>query len=193
MNVGSAGKFATHIVDYLVRGTLAFLPAVVFLRFAQWSGPVTDDRWMLAFEVVTPFAAAYLLYALVARKPGNRLVIATNLYLLVGGLMVLIGLYGGLRIYGVMRESAVLAFVVAVGIVTTAFSRSGFIATQSVDPSRVRRNSLILLAASIAALAVSWPLQGHPFFAAVLPLMILSFISHRLALQLNASAIGEQS
>ncbi len=165
---------------YFVMGTLAFLPAVVFLRFAQWSGPPDDERWMLAFKVATPFACVYLLAALWRHRPMNRLVTSTNLYLLVGGVMSFLHFWPGLVWYGQLRESALMLVVVLVGVFTTLATRAGFVGLSGAAPKRIRRDSLLLLSASLVALAVSWFCRGNPFWAVVLPMMVLSLLGHHL-------------
>lgn len=160
-------------------GTLAFLPGVVFLRVAQWNGPPSDERWMLAFQVATPFAGAYLLVAFCRRRPANRLVTATNLYLLAGGVMSFLRFWPGLAWYGQFRESAVMLIVVLVGLFTSTFTRAGFIGLEHAEPRQPRRDSL-LLAAAVIALVVAWFGRGNPFWAVVLPMMLLSLLGHHL-------------
>lgn len=178
---------------YFLRGTLAFLPAVVFLRFAQWRGPVSDDRWLLAFKVALPFAALHLLYAACRRTPANRLVTATNAYLLAGGVMAWAQAYGALQIYAVLRESAVMVFVVLTGVLTTAFSRAGFVGATAGTVQQVRHMSLWLLLAALPALGVSWQFRGNPLLAAVLPLMLLSYLGHRLLACLTPCPLDKEN
>lgn len=184
-------SLARRVATYFVRGTLAFLPAVLFLRFAQWNGPASDERWLLAFRVALPFACVYLLYAAWRSAPANRLVLATNAYLLGGGAMAWGGWYAGLAVYGRLRESMVLLAVVAVGALTTWASRAGFVGVAGAPVGAVRRASLRLLAAALAALAFSWCFRGRPFLAAVVPLMALSAYGQWLAARLRAHVAPE--
>ncbi|WOB47933.1 hypothetical protein NYR97_11575 [Xanthomonas hydrangeae] len=181
-----------RVARYFFIGTAAFLPAVIFLRFAQWNGIVSDDRWMLAFQISSPFACVYLLAAALRRSPANRLVLATNLYLLGGGIMSFFHYWPGLAWYGRLREAAVMLLVVVVGVMAILFTRSGFIAVQYGDPQRVRRDSLLLLAAAIAGVAVAYACRGNPFVAVVVPMMLLSLLGHHLrsAYEIHAVALG---
>lgn len=182
---------ARRVAMYVVRGTLAFLPAVLFLRFAQWNGPASDERWLLAFRVSLPFACAYLLYAAWRPTPANRLVLATNAYLLGGGAMAWGGWYAGLAVYGRLRESMVLLAVVAVGALTTWTSQAGFVGVAGAPTGAVRRASLRLLAGALAALAFSWCFRGQPFLAAVVPLMALSAYGQGLSARLRTRVTPE--
>lgn len=181
------------VVRYFVRGTVAFLPAVVFLRFAQWDGPASDLRWLLAFKVAAPFAAGYLVYAALRRAPSDRLVMATNLYLLMGGLMAWAQVDAGLTWYARLRESAVLVWVLITGAVTTGFTRAGFVGVAGAPAQLVRRASLWLLLAALVALGISWQLRGDPLMAAVLPITALSLLGHRLskALRQTLNRVGD--
>ncbi|WP_295565510.1 hypothetical protein [uncultured Stenotrophomonas sp.] len=169
-----------RVARYFFIGTLAFLPAVVFLRFAQWQGVVSDERWMLAFQIASPFALAYLLAAMLRSSPSNRLVLATNVYLLGGGVMSFFQYWPGLAWYGRLREAAVMWIVVGVGIAATFFSRAGFIAVRGGNARMIRRDSLLMLLAAFAGLAVAYAGRGSPLIAVVIPMMLISLLGHRL-------------
>lgn len=182
-----------RVARYLLLGTLAFLPAVVFLRFAQWEGTVSDERWMLAFQVALPFALGYLIAAVVRGTPSNRLVLATNLYLLGGGVMSFFHYWEGLAWYGQLREAAVMWIVVVVGIAATLFTRAGFIAVRSTNTQMIRRDSLILMVAACMGLTVAYVGRGNPFVAVVLPMMLMSLLGHTLRSAYNDSRGNQEA
>lgn len=169
-----------RVARYFLLGTVAFLPAVVFLRFAQWEGAASDERWMQAFQVASPFALGYLLAAVLRSTPSNRLVLATNIYILGGGVMCFFHYWDGLAWYGRLREAAVMWLVVVVGLAATLFTRAGFVAVHSSNQQMIRRDSLILLVAACTGLAIAYAGRGNPFVAVVLPMMLISLLGHRL-------------
>jgi hypothetical protein len=172
----TAATLVRHVVVYL----LPWTPALVLLRFAQWHGWADDQRWLLALQVAAPVAALYFLIGLALRRPLQRLPMGANLYVLLGGLCALFMFEPGLNWLGQWREAAVLACILAVGVVTMLASPHGYIGAVGLAPASQRRLSLLLLAATVLALAWAVWLRGHPLLAAVLPITLLGLLRRAL-------------
>lgn len=170
---------------------LQFLPLSLFATYAFWNGVPDDLRWQRAFQLASVAALVQLAVVLPQPRPASRLVLAANLYLLLGGLAFFAGQWWFLQLYDVLRESAIFIIMLGVGIATTAGSRAGFVAACSVPRAAAVRASLWLLAATALALAVSVVYRGDRYLAAVYPILALAVIHrvllHRLARQHGAA------
>lgn len=162
-----------------------FLPLSFFATYAFWHGEPTDDRWMEAFQWGALAALIQLLIVLPQRRPINRLILAANLYLLVGGGAVLTHQWWLLQTYGVLREAGIFIAILIVGIVTTLVSPAGFIATLATQ-SEVRRASLRLLVAVMLALGMSLVFAGDTTWAAVVPIICLAIFYRVLQVRVRA-------
>lgn len=108
-----------------------FLPLSLFASYAFWYGTPEEARWQQAFQLASVAALLQLAIVLPQRRPASRLVLAANLYLLLGGLAFFAHQWWFLQLYDALRESAIFIIMLAVGIVTTVGSRSGFVAACS--------------------------------------------------------------
>ncbi len=162
-----------------------FLPLSFFATYAFWHGEPTDDRWMEAFQWGALAALVQLLMVLPQRRPTNRLILAANLYLLVGGGAVLTHQWWLLQTYEVLREAGIFIGILIVGIVTTFASPAGFIATLGTQ-SEVRRASFWLLLAVMLALGLSLVFAGDTTWAAVVPIICLAIFHRVLQVRIRA-------
>jgi predicted MFS family arabinose efflux permease len=169
-----------------------FLPLSLFASYAFWLGAPDGNRWQEAFQLASVAALVQLAIVLPQRRPASRLVLAANLYLLLGGLAFFTQQWWFLQLYDSLRESAIFMLMLAVGIVTTFGSRAGFVATCSVPRPSVIRASAWLLAATAVALVISMEYRGDRYLAAVYPIIGLAVLQrvllHRLARQHGAAA-----
>lgn len=160
---------------------LQFLPLSLFATYAFWYGAPDELRWQHAFQLASVAALVQLAIVLPQPRPASRLVLAANLYLLLGGIAFFAQQWWFLRLYDALRESAIFVIMLAVGVATTLGSRAGFVAAPSFPRVPVVRASLCLLAATAAALAVSMSYRGDRYLAAVYPIIALA-IFHRVLL-----------
>ena len=77
-----------------------------------------------------------------------------------------------------------LVCVLVVGIVHTAWSDGGFVDGTFVDHARARSLSIVLLAVTVVALAVSIAMRHSPLWGGVVPLIALVVVRGRLRKQL---------
>ena len=163
-----------------------FLPLSLFAAYAFWHGAPDETRWQHAFQWASVAALVQLAIVLPQRRPASRLVLAANLYLLMGGAAFFAHQWWLLQLYDTLRESAIFIIMLVVGVVTTVGSRAGFVAAGAAPRPRVVRASLWLLAATAVALAVSVLYRGDRYAAAVLPLLALAVFQRVLLHGLHA-------
>ena len=163
------------IVEYL----LGFLALACFAFLAFGSGPATDDRLLLAFKVTAPIAAAEVAVLLWRTAPASRLILGANLWLVAGGLAAYLQQWWWLKAYQQLGEAGLFISMALVGLATTAFSPAGFVA--AVGSRRpVVLASIGLLAAVCVALLAAVHFRGNVKFAAVLPVIALSWLNRLL-------------
>jgi hypothetical protein len=143
------------IVAYL----LGFIALAVFAWLAFGRGTPTEATWRFAFEVAGALAVAELLVLIFAlKKPANRLIIAANIYLALGGLAFVFSQEWFLRRYEQLGLNAILLLMLLIGVLSTSFSKAGFVGVVG-SPVRTRQASYILLSFVAIGLVVA---QSYP-------------------------------
>jgi hypothetical protein len=165
-------------------GYVLFFPLVAFIAYATWNGPPSGERWVEAYKIASVLAAIQFLVALLLPRPANRLLLGANLYLLIGGVLASRGAGEGLKLYGVLQESALMLCIVAVGLLSTVASAAGFVGVENPDRTAVRSASVFVLVVAAALTAFSYLLRGSRFLAAGLPILVLSLLQRRMARRL---------
>ena len=82
-----------------------------------------------------------------------------------------------LKLYGSLRESAIILLMVIVGSLTTFISSSGFIAVKGSH----RKYSIYLLIATVLMLPFAFYFEGNRIYAAVLPIIFLAILQRYLS------------
>ncbi|UXI66203.1 hypothetical protein [Tahibacter amnicola] len=161
-----------------------FFPLSLFATYAYWMGEPSPDRWLVAFQLGALAAAAQLAVLVRRTSPANRLILGANLYLLLGGAAVCFQQWWFLQMLDTLHESAILLCMLGVGVVTTIATPGGFVAVADAGPSAIRRASLWLLAATVAACGVAFLFRGNRTLAAAVPIIALAlaqrWLSHRV-------------
>jgi len=155
---------------------IQFFPLSTFATFAFWYGAPTNERWLFAFQLGAFLAIAQFIILLVQVKPINRLVLAGNVYLLLGGAAAYFQQWWYLEVYNYLRESAIIYLMIVIGFVTTFTSSSGFIAVANSE----RKLSYFLLGATILALPFALYFEGNRTYSAVLPIIFLALFQRYL-------------
>ena len=163
------------IIEYL----LGFIALAVFVAYAYANGLPTVARWESAFKLGAVLAALEIAILSFRKAPMNRLILGGNIWLLAGGLAFIFGQESFLRVYERLGEVSVFVSILAVGIMTTAFSKNGFVGVEA-SRQAVITQSLWLIAAVIAALCMAVFFKGDVKLAAVLPLTALAFLNRYL-------------
>ena len=170
-----------------------FFPLSLFAAYAFWHGLPSNDRWIEAFQISAIAGIVQLGIVLPQRFPLNRLVLAGNIYLILGGLAALTGQWWYLQIYDYLRESAIFLAILLVGIVATFTTRHGFIAAQGADLKWNRYYSILLLGATVFCFIPALVFEGNRIWSAVVPIVALAVIRRyfaHLASQKSNAAVG---
>lgn len=168
-------KTALAVLEYL----LGFLALALFAFVAFGSGPASDERLLFAFKVCAPVAVVEVAVLMWRIGPANRLILGANLWLAAGGLAAILEQWWWLKGYQRMGEASLFACMAVVGVLTTAFSRAGFVAANG-PRRRVVAASCGLLAAVGAALFAAIHFRGDVRLAAVFPVIALSWLNRLL-------------
>lgn len=168
-------RFALATVEYL----LGFIALGVFAAIAFGAGKPTDEGMVRAFKVGAIFAAIELAVMAYRSPVANRLVVGANAWLVAGGVAAFLEQWWWLRGYQRLQETSLFLALFVVGAISTALAPTGFVAAEG-PRRRVIWASIGLLAAVLAAVAVSAHLQGNVTFSAVVPLIALSLCNRVL-------------
>ena len=169
-------KDLVKLMSKWIFALIQFLPLSTFAVFAFWHGVPANDRWLQSFLFGALLGLIQLAILLPQKKTLNRLVLACNIYLILGGLAVFFQQWWYLKIYGSFRESAIIILIVIIGSITTLYSSSGFIAVKGSD----RKFSVYLLLASVSMIPFAVIFQGNRIYAAVLPIIFLAILQRYL-------------
>ena len=156
---------------------IQFFPLSSFATFAFWSGVPSNARWLEAFQLGALLGLIQLAFLLPQKEPLNRLVLAANIYLILGGIAVFFQQWWYLKLYGLLRETAIILLMVIIGFITTFTSSSGFIAIEG----STRKHSVYLLIATILMLPFAIYFEGNRIYAAVLPIIFLALLQRYLS------------
>ncbi len=168
-------RAALAVIEYL----LGFFALAVFAALAFSGGASIDERFVFAFKVAGCLAVAELGFLLYRATPANRLIIGANIWLLAGGLAAFSQQWWLLKAYQRLGESGLFISMLLVGLATTLLSTVGFVAVQG-ERRRVVTASVVLLAAVVLALLASVRFRGTVHWAAVVPVIALSWLNRLL-------------
>jgi hypothetical protein len=166
---------ALAILEYLI----GFMALACFAYLAFGRGQATDESFVFAFKASSLLAVAELAFLFARKSPANRLILGANLWLIAGGAAAFTEHWWWLRVYQQFGEASLFLAMLLIGVFTTFFTPSGFIA--KIGPAvAVKRSSLILIAAVACALAVAIYFRGNVKYAAVIPVIALSWLNRLL-------------
>ena len=163
------------VIEYL----LGFLALALFAYLAFGRGPTSDEQFVSAFKICGAVGLIELVALLARTTPANRLIIGANLWLIAGGIGAFLEQWWFLRVYQHFGEASLFFAMLCVGIFTTAASPAGFIGKHG-QRGKVLRASVLLVAAVAVALLAAIYFRGNVKFAAVLPVIALSWFGRLL-------------
>lgn len=152
--------------------TLEALPLMIFLLYAKLSAAARPEDWRGPYFAATLAALGVLALLLRRGVLLNRIYLALTLYFISGSAGLALHWAALNQLYGRLEATAMLVWVVAVGLASTRWSPAGFIAVRAA-PAMVRRASLNLLLLSLLATLVSGFFLGNPLLSAYLPFIAL--------------------
>ena len=171
----AASRAISAVIEYL----LGFLALALFAYLAFGRGTSSDEQFVFAFKAAGAVALAELAVLLRRAAPANRLIVGANLWLIAGGMAAVLEQWWFLRIYQHFGEASLFGAMLLVGVISTAGSSAGFIGKRGA-PDKVLRASLILAAAVAVALMTAVHFRGDVRYAAVLPVIALSWLGRWL-------------
>jgi hypothetical protein len=130
---------ALAILEYLI----GFIALAFFAYLAFGRGQTTDETFVFAFKASSLLAIVELAFLLARTAPANRLILGANLWLIAGGAAAFTEQWWWLRGYQQFGEGSLFLTILLVGVVSTLFTPSGFIAKLGPSVS-VQRSSLPL-------------------------------------------------
>ena len=176
----------------IVTSLLQFLPLTVFTLYSFRTGVPSQERLFNGFMIGAVVAVIQLIWLMRQQRPANRLILGANLWLIIGGVAASLQLWGVLRIYRELREAGVVACMLGIGIVTTLFSRPGYVGSMNGETSLVRKYSFLLLFATMPALLCGLYFRGNTLLAAVIPIIVLAVLNRFLNARLVQKTKKEQ-
>lgn len=171
------------LLEYLI----GFIALAFFAYLAFGRGHPTDESFIFAFKASSLLALIELTFLIVRTSPANRLILAANVWLIAGGVAAFFEQWWWLRIYQQFGEASLFFTMLLVGVVFTLSSPAGFIAKLGPKASVVHA-SLVLLAAVCFALAAAMYFRGNVKYAAVIPVIALSWLNRLLRHRLPSVA-----
>jgi hypothetical protein len=149
----------------------------VFLLYMTLRPPALQGDWLAPYLVSA--AVAVLGCWLVWRQQLvlNRVQLGLALYFVTGAAGLLLGWQALNLFYGRAEATAMLYWILVVGVVSTAATSSGFVGVSGAPRTKTLAASIGLLALLVAAIALSWRFHDQPALAAYAPFLAL-FAAH---------------
>jgi hypothetical protein len=147
---------------------IEFIPISVFgliVRLTSENGV----NWKLAFIFGGCFAVIEKAILVAKRFPLNRILLGTDVFLIIGGLGYLFNIQLILNVYLFLFQATLFASLLIIGVLTTFITERGFIGVKHHQRNRIIIFSLYLLGAGVVAFLVSFTFRGNYMLAGVLP------------------------
>lgn len=161
---------------------LSFVPIFVFLAYArikQFLGSCTV-AWQEPFYIGALLAMVLTTLQYYSGIIIDRLMLGANLFLIASAFFFLFQINPCLSFLGAYKGPSFIVAVLLVGIISTFFTRYGFIGCTG-DRSKVKHASLLLLVATLFALAWACIFNSHGLLiSAVIPFVALRLLSEYL-------------
>jgi hypothetical protein len=152
------------------------LPLAVFLIYMAVADPRAQAEWRTPYYAATLLAIAGTVLLLRMRATLNRIYLGIALYFVSGTVALLTRWPWINEEYGRLEGTAMLYWVLATGVYFTLFSARGFTGVDA-PPRTVRNSSLLLLAITFVATAISYGYVGNRLLSSFLP-FIAVFTAH---------------
>ncbi len=153
---------------------LEIIPLPVFLVYSRLiDDPTVSENWLgpyLSSTILALLSTGILLWR---KAPLNHCFIGINLYFLVGTAGILTGQVALNKLLGLLEASAMLACIVFMGIVSSAFSASGFVGVKTTDKRRQQQFSWLLVLVAIIATGISYLFRGNTLLSEFIPFITL--------------------
>ncbi len=159
---------------------LQYAPIFLFLRYMRMQD-MTEALWSYAFSFAGFCAIGAILISMHKRITMDRLFLGVNFFLILGACGFLFNLQPLLEWYGDTTGGPFFTCIFTVGLLTTLFTKSGFIGAKRMSRDAIRYGSFLLLAATIIALI--WSVKADDqgiLWATVMPFIILRIVQEQI-------------
>jgi len=150
-------------------------------------------NWKLAFIIGACFAVIEKGLLMVKRFPLDRILLGTDIFLIIGGAGYLFNIQLVLNIYISLFHATLFASLLIIGLLTTFLTERGFIGTKHHERGLVIIYSLYLLGAGVVVFLVSLAFRGNYFLAGILPFTGIIVINRILAKRLRESELNNSN
>jgi glycerol-3-phosphate acyltransferase PlsY len=168
------------------------LPLCVFLVYAKTIESRVDNKWEAPIIAGGLLAILSLIILAINRTHFNRIFLGINMYLITAAGAIFFHLNWIERIYEKLTVSAVLVWVIIIGIVTMVFSHGGFLGIYQRDRASIVQGSFYLLVAAAAALALSMVFHDNTVLSEFVPFVLLFASQHVLRLKYMREETGSE-
>ena len=145
------------------------IPLIVFLVSARFIDPSLPENWLMPFAVSAILSVSIIFVMKKKRYIFNRVFLGINIYLIIGFLAFILKQYWLTQVYSNMKASGMLVGVIFTGIISTIFSRKGFIGIDHPNSRLITKYSTILIVIAIAVTPISYTFQESRIMAEVIP------------------------
>lgn len=157
-----------------------FMPIVFFMLYVQANG-LTHEAWISGFTFSGLLAAGTVVFSIQQRIIMDRLFLGVNFFLLLGAAGFSFEITQLIKWYSATNSGPFFSCIAVIGLITTLFTKTGFLGKKGLNRDAVRYGSFLLLAATFVALiwSVQQDAQGI-LWAVIAPFGVLSFIQYQM-------------
>ncbi len=168
---------------------LQFLPVSVFLSYAYRAGEPTPRRWLEAFALGSGLSLGRIIVSLWRKRPINPLAIGTDLYLFFGLLACLTQSEWMISLVSSSQAAGLLVALLITGAISTFASSRGYIFAEAGNRTAVVKMSIVLLAVTSAATALSFKFRGDTLYSGVIPVVAVAICQRLLRRRTMSNSI----
>lgn len=162
---------------------LSFIPIFTFMVYARIKEVITacDTAWQEPFYIGALLAITLTTFQYSAGLILDRLMLGANLFLVAASFFFFFNINPCLTILGAYKGPSFIACVLFIGIITTFFTKPGFIGIASTDRKKIVHTSLILLGCTVAAFLWAIIFNSYGLFiSAIFPFIALRIFNEQL-------------
>lgn len=157
-----------------------FVPLTFFVLYASWQGQDSFVRWLQAFEY-SALLALLQLWLCRQLRPVNKLMLAANLYLLLGAAASVLQLSELQWLLDLWRAQALFVGIALLNLLCLFTHPAGCLSAYPQHQRDGQTASLLLWLASLLALLPAMLTQWSLLYSAFLPLLLLSLLEKWLS------------
>ncbi len=170
-----------------------FLPLSLFASYAYARGEPTPERWYQAFILGASLSFLRLLFMAWRKMAVNPIIIGTDLYLYLGLVTCMTRAQVLIDLLAHLQATGFLAAILLVGIAATALSPRGYVFAEGIGRAAVVKGSLVLLAVTVGATAMSYAFRGDTTYSGVIPAVMIALSQRGIRTYAKATSASSSS